>query len=56
MVNSLLIRLRGERLCKPRTGLTENRIVLTIVELIDLRLVASFDRVPPYINDINYVI
>jgi hypothetical protein len=28
---------------------TENRIVLTIVGLIDLGLVASFDHVQPYI-------
>jgi hypothetical protein len=34
--------------------LTENRIVLTIVELIDLGLVASLDRVQPYINDAQF--
>jgi hypothetical protein len=31
--------------------LTENRIVLTIVELIDLGLVVSFDCVHPYTDD-----
>ena len=31
------------------TVLTENRVVLTIVKLIDLGLAASFDRVHPYI-------
>jgi hypothetical protein len=33
--------------------LTQKRIVLTIVELIDLGLVASFDRVQPY-NDAEF--
>ena len=37
----------------PMPVLTENRIVLTIVELIDLGLVASFDR-STFINDAEF--
>jgi hypothetical protein len=36
------------------TVLTKNRIILTVVELIDFCLAASFDRVQPYINDAEF--
>src|SRR5215471_15656231 len=36
------------------TVLTENLIVLMIVEVVDLGLLASSDRVRPYINDAEF--